>query len=82
MPSDYYKIDSNDRKVVHDSAKALVDEVWSDYCSLDYWIRDMEQRGTVPNKQVLKMAMKHLRTNLYNVSGFLSRIEEDNYDTE
>lgn len=79
MPSDYYEVDTNDRAAMYNAAKTLQDEAWSDYCSLDYWIKDMGQLDTVPNKQVLKMAMKHLRDNLYNVSGFLARIEEGNH---
>lgn len=77
MPSDYYSIDTQDREAVHRAAGVLESNAWSDYCDLDYWITDMCQKDGVPNKHVLKMAMKHLRDNLYNVSGFLSRIKED-----
>ena len=45
--------------------KKSMENMWSDYCSLDNWIRDMDQRDIMPNKQVLKMAMKHLRGTIH-----------------
>lgn len=80
MPSDYYNIDTTDREAVHKAAKALQEKAWSNHCDLDYWIKDMCQRDGVPNKHVLKMAMKLLAKDFYDMSGFLSRIEEDKYE--
>jgi len=79
MPSDYYKINTEDKKAMYNAAKELQEAAWSDHCDLDYWILDMKSGKpcTVP-KNVMVLAMKHLRDDLYKISGFLARIQEDN----
>jgi hypothetical protein len=81
MPSAYYKIDIKDEKVVYDAAKKLQEAAWSDYCDLDYWIADMKSGKpcTVP-KNVMILAMKHLRDDLYDMSGFFANISEHTYE--
>jgi hypothetical protein len=56
-----------------------ITKIWQDYCDLDYWIDDMDKGGNdrIP-KNVLKMAMKHLRTDLYGVHALLCRLEISN----
>ena len=61
---------------MEDERQKLIDKVWSDYCDLDSWIREMKQKSAVPSKYVLKMSMKHLRDNLYAVHKFLCQEEE------
>jgi hypothetical protein len=56
----------------------LIHETWSDYSDLDYWIEDIT-RGSdskTISKHVMKMAMKHLRDDLYKTHAFLSGLEE------
>jgi hypothetical protein len=50
--------------------------IWADYCDLDYWIDDMNKGGCdrIP-KNVMKMAMKHLRSDLYRTHKILCRLE-------
>jgi hypothetical protein len=54
-----------------------IDSTWSNYSDLDYWIREMSQKDGVPTKWVLKMAMKHLRSDMYDVHATLCKIKDD-----
>lgn len=57
----------------------LIDSSWSDYCDLDGWITEMTRSNAMPPKYVLKMAMKHLRSNFYDIHKFLCE-EQDKED--
>lgn len=68
-----------DKKRLTDAVRIQkgIDCTWSDFCSLDYWINDMTRgEQTLPNKQVLKMAMKHLRDGLYEVHSLLCDLKD------
>jgi hypothetical protein len=56
-----------------------IDENWSEYCDLDYWISEMTRGSETAHisKHVIKMAMKHLRDNLYDTHHFLCLLEEE-----
>ena len=83
MPSDYYKINTKDQEELYKAAKKLEIAAWSDHCDLDYWITDMTSGKpcNIP-KNVLKMAMKHLSKDLYDIAGLLAKIKEDNFKNE
>jgi hypothetical protein len=59
-----------------------IEKLWSNYCDLDYWIEDMKRTaGNVnPNKWVLKMAMKHLRDDMYKLHDWACAVREENCD--
>lgn len=51
---------------------------WSDYCDLDYWVTEMTSgRPQHIPKNVLKMAIKHLRSDMYKIHKVLCDIEEE-----
>ena len=54
--------------------------LWSDYSDIDYWVRDMSMKAgsdvSIP-KHVLKMAMKHLRDDLYKCHSIMCKIQEE-----
>ena len=56
--------------------RKAVDDLWSNYCDLDHWIEEMARKPGVPSKYVLKMAMKHLRSDLYNVHKFICKLKD------
>jgi hypothetical protein len=45
----------------------IIDSSWSNYSDLDYWIEEMNRRSDRIPKWVLKMAMKHLRSDFYKI---------------
>jgi hypothetical protein len=51
-------------------------DTWSDYCDLDSWITEMNQRTDRVPKWIMKMAMKHLRRDLYAVHGLLCELRD------
>jgi hypothetical protein len=53
-----------------------IDATWSDYSDLDYWVKEMSRKDGVPTKWVLKMAMKHLRDDLYKTHALLCELRE------
>ncbi len=53
-----------------------IEYTWSDYSDLDYWIEEMNSRSDRIPKWVLKMAMKHLRRDLYAVHGLLVELKD------
>ena len=63
-----------DGKLIND----MVNTAWSDYCDLDYWIDDMTsgKPNRIP-KNVLKMAMKHLRSDMYKIHKVLCAIQSE-----
>lgn len=58
----------------------MIDKTWSDYSDLDYWIKEMSQRTDHIPKWVLKMAMKHLRSDLYEVHAYLCKLRDEQED--
>ena len=55
-----------------------IDMVWSDYCDLNYWISDMNQRDQMIPKNVLKLAMKHLRDDFHKLHEYLAVLKQEN----
>ncbi len=56
--------------------RKAIESTWSDYSDLDYWIREMNQKNQTIPKWVLKMAMKHLRRDFYDVHALLVELQE------
>jgi hypothetical protein len=59
-----------------------IKDTWSDYSDLDYWITEMESRSDRIPKWVLKMAMKHLRKDLYAVHRLMVELRDRMEDNE
>lgn len=55
-----------------------IDKLWSNHCDLDFWVIEMTS-GKPQNipKWVLKMAMKHLRDDMYNLHSWACVIKEE-----
>ena len=60
-----------------DKIQEAIEYTWSDYSDLDYWITEMSSKDGVPTKWVLKMAMKHLRRDMYAVHGLLIELKDE-----
>jgi hypothetical protein len=56
-----------------------IESSWSDYCDLNYWIDEMARGSDSKqiSKHVMKMAMKHLRDDFYDIHKVLCDIEEE-----
>jgi len=50
-----------------DYIQEIIDITWSDLCDLGYWIEEMNRQEQRIPKWVLKMAVKHLKTDLRKI---------------
>jgi len=64
-----------------DRIQKAIDTTWSNWCDLDKWIEEMQQRSDRLPKWVLKMAMKHLRRDMYEVHALLCELKDRREDT-